>query len=230
MRLCAAPHRPHASGCPDASCPSAACAGAPSTECGPHCPRGASGWSRGRMLLLGSPWMRVPSAGGFGAHSLRAPRRADAWSESPAAELGGCACAERKIAGLGPARGRERQRSITMEGSGGHLMKFATLGALSRPRHHCEANQPAPRLGRGPGTRVRRRTRRPGAALPGSPGSRLHVCDQREGRRGQREPPVPQAAHLHRQRCPHARAASARPATRRAMGGGCAVAPAARRR
>ena len=37
-------------------------------------------------------------------------------------------------------------------------MKFATLGALSRPRHHCEANQPAPSLGRGPGTRVRRRT------------------------------------------------------------------------
>ena len=31
-------------------------------------------------------------------------------------------------------------------------MKFATLGALSRLRHHCEANQPAPSLGRGPGT------------------------------------------------------------------------------
>ena len=107
---------------------------------------------------------------------------------------------------------------------------IATLGALSRPRHHCEANQPAPRLGRGPGTRVRRRTRRPGAALPGPPSSCLHACDQREGRRGQREPPVPQAARLHTQRCPQPRAAGTPPATRRALGGGCAVVPAARRR
>ena len=147
-----------------------------------------------------------------------------------AAELGGCASAEREIAGLGPGRGRERQQSVTMEGSGGHFMKFATLGALSRPRHHCEANQLAPSLGRGPGTRVRRRTRRPGATLPGPPSSRLHACDQREGQRGQREPPVPQAARLHTQRCPQPRAAGAPPATRRAMGGGCAVVPAARRR
>ena len=29
-------------------------------------------------------------------------------------------------------------------------MKFATLGALSRPRHHCEANQPAPSLAADP--------------------------------------------------------------------------------
>ena len=230
MRLCAAPAVPHAPGCPDASGPSTACAGTPSTERGPRCPRGASGWPRGRTLLLGNPRTRVRSAGGFGAHSLRAPRRADAWSESPAAELGGCASAEREIAGLGPGRGRERQQSVTMEGSGGHFMKFATLGALSRPRHHCEANQPAPSLGRGPGTRVRRRTRRPGAALPGPPSSRLHACDQREGRRGQREPPVPQAARLHTQRCPQPRAGGASPATRRAMGGGCAVVPAARRR
>ena len=40
-------------------------------------------------------------------------------------------------------------------------MKFAMLGALSRPHHHCEANQPAPRLGRGHGTRVRWLIRRP---------------------------------------------------------------------
>ena len=31
-------------------------------------------------------------------------------------------------------------------------MKFAMLGALSRPHHRCEANQPASSLGRGPGT------------------------------------------------------------------------------
>ena len=65
-------------------------------------------------------------------------------------------------------------------------MKFAMLGALSRLHHRCEANQPAPRLGRGPGTRVRWRIRRPGAALPGPPSSRLHACDQREGQRGQK--------------------------------------------
>ena len=45
-------------------------------------------------------------------------------------------------------------------------MKFATLGALSHLRHHCEANQPAPSLGRGPGTRVRRRTRVDAPARP----------------------------------------------------------------
>ena len=44
-------------------------------------------------------------------------------------------------------------------------MKFAPLGALSRPHHHCEANQPAPSLGRGPGTRVRDAPARPFLAL-----------------------------------------------------------------
>ena len=53
-------------------------------------------------------------------------------------------------------------------------MKFATLGALARPPHQCEANQP-PQASAADPAHVRRRTRRPGAALPGPPSSRLHA-------------------------------------------------------
>ena len=130
MRLCAAPRRPHAPGCPDASCPSTACAGTPSTERGPRCPRGASTWAQGRMPLLGSPRTRVPSTAGSGAHSLRAPQWADPWSESPAT---GAQVRRGKEPGLGRAGG----------GSGSSRSQWKDRETISSEVCHVWEHSPA---------------------------------------------------------------------------------------
>ena len=168
------------------------------------------------MPLLGSPRTRVPSTAGSGAHSLRAPQRADPWSESPATGAQVRRGKEPGLGRVGGGRGSSRSQWKDRETISSEVCH---VGSTRPPAPPLRA-QPAaaPSLGRGPGTRVRWRTRRPGAALPGPPSSHLHACDQREGRRGQREPPVPQAARLHTQRCPQPRAAGAPPATRWALG------------
>ena len=163
----------------------------------------------------------------------RAFRAREAPVRTPCAPLSGLIRGLRALppswAGAQVRRGKEPGLGRAGGGRGSSRSQWKDRETISSEVCHVGSTRPpapplraqpaaAPSLGRGPGTRVRWRTRRPGAALPGPPSSHLHACDQREGRRGQREPPVPQAARLHTQRCPQPRAAGAPPATRRALG------------
>jgi len=81
-------------------------------------------------------------------------------------------------------------------------MKFATLGALARPPHQCEANQPPQASAADPAHACADAPDAPARPFLALRAAACTRCDQLEGRRGQREPPVPQAARLHTQRCP----------------------------
>jgi len=69
-------------------------------------------------------------------------------------------------------------------------MKFATLGALARPPHQCEANQPPQASAADPAHACADAPDAPAWPFMALRAAACTRCDQLEGRRGQREPPV----------------------------------------
>ena len=136
--------------------------------------------------------------------------------------------------------GEGKSRAWAGQGAGGAAVGHN--GRIRRPFHEvCHVGstrpptppvrgQPAtPSLGRGPGTRAPTHpTPRRGPSWPSEQPLARAVISSRGG--GGSESRLSTSARLHRQRCAPNRAAGALPATRWALGGGCAVATAARRR